>query len=443
MRDGISLPLHRAVAAGDCSKVRERLAAGDDVNRIAKDSGIQHMSCSPLSIAVRNKERELVRILLDSGADPHFLRLPDQKSVLQTAVSTGDVEVVRMLIQAGADINDVNKEGFGVIHVAAVLRNAEMVQYLLSAGAPYDMADSYQMRPLMHTAQQGSEDCVRILLMAGANPSNSDHEGTTALHFASRALPDAMTCVPGFEVPSAEGRSEVVKLLLQTGLAADVTNIRGETPLMLANDLPIVKALLEGGASTLLADINFNSVMHHAGEQGCSSPVICILFKFGANPTVRNVHGQTPADVAHEIGHHAAAQLLEMLATKYREKEAAALVNGNHSVDISSVGVAGSDDEMKAVAVSSSESGEGSTMSPAEAEANQSAKKEKQHKVLKPCLHCEELTHRRCARCKTTFFCSRDCQMVTMAEHKPICLQIYEERQRSKAERKAKKEEEA
>lgn len=44
-------------------------------------------------------------------------------------------------------------------------------------------------------------------------------------------------------------------------------------------------------------------------------------------------------------------------------------------------------------------------------------------KKVRPCAHCGEVTHRRCAGCKITFYCSISCQKACFSAHKTECVQ--------------------
>lgn len=68
-------------------------------------------------------------------------------------------------------------------------------------------------------SEQGSTECVKILLEAGANPDNFEWDGWSSLHWAAR-----------------NGHVEVVKLLIDHGAASDHKDRKGNTPLEWAAD---------------------------------------------------------------------------------------------------------------------------------------------------------------------------------------------------------------
>ena len=82
---------------GDVRKVGELLAAGADVNF----SLTAHPSCIPLTCAAQQGHAEVVRLLLDSGANVNA-RDDSHLTALQWAQEKGHGDVVSMLKGAGA-----------------------------------------------------------------------------------------------------------------------------------------------------------------------------------------------------------------------------------------------------------------------------------------------------------------------------------------------------
>jgi len=134
----------------------ERADAGT-VWQLAKDKSIdvhqvdEVTEMTPLALAAESGQEEIVRTLLQAGADPN---VGGATSPLEAAVVEGHVEIVRVLIDAGADVNQAVEDGF---------------------------------TPLMTAATTGDLGLVELLLDAGARPRKRNDEGQTAISLADEA----------------------------------------------------------------------------------------------------------------------------------------------------------------------------------------------------------------------------------------------------------------
>jgi ankyrin repeat protein len=126
------LDLFEAAALGDVPRLRELLDGGADPNEFAPDG------FTPLTLAAFFKHPEAARLLLDRGADVHQRARHEQIQVLpihSAAADGGSVELVRMLLDAGADPNAEQPGGFRAIDAARQDGNEELERLLLERGA--------------------------------------------------------------------------------------------------------------------------------------------------------------------------------------------------------------------------------------------------------------------------------------------------------------------
>jgi ankyrin repeat protein len=115
-------------AAGDADGLRARLPA--ELNARSPDG------FTPLHYAAFFGGAEVVRVLLEAGADPDAdQQNPMRVRPLHSAAASGDREAVRALLEAGAEPNARQQGGFTPLHAAARNDDAEMVAQLLAHGA--------------------------------------------------------------------------------------------------------------------------------------------------------------------------------------------------------------------------------------------------------------------------------------------------------------------
>ena len=137
------------------------------------------------------------------------------------------------LIEAGSDVNVVDNRGRSAIMLAILERKTNLASFLLSKGA-----NLQGNTPLIIAASQRMYEMVRKLLpVSSINAKN--HSGVTAL----------MASISG--VVSAglgehqEYDMDVVKntamLLLQNGANPQISDVNGDTPLIIAASLGMLK----------------------------------------------------------------------------------------------------------------------------------------------------------------------------------------------------------
>jgi len=133
-------------------------------------------------------DREIVRVLLDAGANPH-VRGRDGRTPLMWAISCprSNPAVVLDLISAGADINATSHLGWTCLHSAAGAGNVEFMHMAIEAGVSVEQTNDLGVAPLNVAVSHGHECCrpaVQVLVCAGANLHARDRNDRSALTFA-------------------------------------------------------------------------------------------------------------------------------------------------------------------------------------------------------------------------------------------------------------------
>jgi ankyrin repeat protein len=165
-------------------------------------------------------------------------------------------------------------------------------------------ADSHDVSgstSLIDAAKNGRTEVVRRLLDAGTQIDVKDAKGVTALAWAA-----------------SEGRLPVVTVLLERGAAIEVKDNYGWTPLFYAaykDHGEILTALLAAGADVGVRAKTGVTPLIAASHEG-HEQVVSTLLKHGANVHVRTEEGLTALSEAESQGHGAIAQLLRKAGAK-------------------------------------------------------------------------------------------------------------------------------
>jgi ankyrin repeat protein len=117
---------------------------------------------TPLIIAAYNNQGEIVRILLQAGADSS---IGDRSgnTALMGAIFKGYDAIADMLLEAGADPNVQNGQGATALTFAATFHRNSLAERLLQAGADKSIADAFGKTPLDHARVQDNAVLVQLL----------------------------------------------------------------------------------------------------------------------------------------------------------------------------------------------------------------------------------------------------------------------------------------
>uniref|UniRef100_A0A8D1RFY5 Ankyrin repeat, SAM and basic leucine zipper domain-containing protein 1 n=1 Tax=Sus scrofa TaxID=9823 RepID=A0A8D1RFY5_PIG len=173
----------KALAAGDISLVKELLDSG-----ISVDSSFRY-GWTPLMYAASVSNVELVRVLLDRGANASFDK--DKQTILITACSARGSEeqilkCVELLLSRNADPNVACRRLMTPIMYAARDGHPQVVALLVAHGAEVNTQDENGYTALTWAARQGHKNVVLKLLELGANKMLQTKDGKTPSEIAKR-----------------------------------------------------------------------------------------------------------------------------------------------------------------------------------------------------------------------------------------------------------------
>jgi len=132
-------------------------------------------------------EVPVIRALLALGARP--------APGLEVATKLKDPEVLRLLLDAGADLN-LNVSGSPVAFVWINIMPVANLRLLAEHGLNLNLADQFGTPLILAAAEQGNWDSVIFLLERGADPRRPDRDGRTLSSFVDERLNDQYSSAP-------------------------------------------------------------------------------------------------------------------------------------------------------------------------------------------------------------------------------------------------------
>nr|XP_046232507.1 ankyrin repeat and SOCS box protein 3 isoform X2 [Scatophagus argus] len=181
--------LHEAAAAGSKECVREILsaagAAGSSRGCRAYVNSLTHEGESACYLAAKGGHLAVVRFLLKAHANINQLT-NDLSCPLYGAVDGGYKEVVELLISKGAEVNRMHTAScWTCLHQAVYKGHSEIVRILASV-CNLEAVDDHKISPLFVAAQYGQQECLEILVKAGASVNTQAADLATPLLIASQ-----------------------------------------------------------------------------------------------------------------------------------------------------------------------------------------------------------------------------------------------------------------
>ncbi len=160
-------PLFYAAMNNHLDLAKRLIEAGANINLTLEGTTSQ----SPLSIAFKNKNKALMRLLLKNGADLHIT----QDDFLATAVQEKDTNLIAILIDYGASAERlVNLFGSDYL-----FQNPKMFEFVLSKGGM--LKDSNLM---FRAIKEGKNDIAQALIHHQTGLSQTDVDGKSPLFYA-------------------------------------------------------------------------------------------------------------------------------------------------------------------------------------------------------------------------------------------------------------------
>lgn len=155
-------PLFLASQEGKEEVVKLLLESGADPNVYDKSSGVH-----PIHIATQQKHLGVMALLLKGGALPNISSEKYSLSPLYIACQNGFLEGAQLLLANGADIFFTYNNGVSCLFIAAQRNQAKICSFLMENGLSPSKARQDGMTPLSIAQRCNSTDALKVLTQGG------------------------------------------------------------------------------------------------------------------------------------------------------------------------------------------------------------------------------------------------------------------------------------
>ena len=288
---------------------------------------------TPLILACTNNSISITKLLLKAEANVNAQDKFDTTALkMACRFKIPNKILIELLVQSGAQFV-IPGEIQTALGIAAQKGHTDIVQYLISKGAPVNAQGIYGANSLIYACWHKQADTVRILLDNGADPNIQGQDNNTALHTAcykqmtvgvelllaygaDHSLQSKDKTTPLMYASFKEGDltmdPSILILLLSAGAEPNAQNENDSTALIIAAHFGYkegVTVLLNSGASVNIQNKFRMTALHEAAVNGFLA-ISELLLASGAQASLTDNDDMTPLDYALDNNHHDVCQLL-------------------------------------------------------------------------------------------------------------------------------------
>jgi len=198
---------------------------------------------------IAENQLDSAKIYLDKGAEINEFADSSSEILFRAnftpLLAAKNLKVVKFLKENGADLNQANKWGDNILHIAVILNDKALVRYLLNNNLDIDKNGSYGRAPIHEAVRCVNIEVLELLLKSGCKVNNLTDNQCTALHIFTQGL--------GHPKMDIKKQLKMAQLLIEYGIDINFRDIYGDTALTWAyieckKDNELTKYLISKGA---------------------------------------------------------------------------------------------------------------------------------------------------------------------------------------------------
>lgn len=182
----MEMDLHDAVLTGSIHRVRgsiRKLTTGKNPQPALINQYDQN-GYTPLSLAVKVNDAEIVSALLEAGAQPDLVDEVSGRTPIFFSIQLHSPGISEQLVRSGASVNMPDFKCITPLMVAAAMKDLTHCRLLVANYAELDAQDENGWTALHYGVMSNAVKCVAFLLAEGADRSIRDLHKRRPVHIA-------------------------------------------------------------------------------------------------------------------------------------------------------------------------------------------------------------------------------------------------------------------
>ena len=290
---------------------------GANVNAKNKDNR------TALITACARGNKDAINGLLGAGADPKIVDANNDTCLHEAVMSGCNTSVLQSIIDHGADVNATNKNRVAILSIACQMGNVDAINVLLKAGADPTVTDAEGDTYLHYAVREDySNKVIQTIINNGADVNAANENNVTALMIAcEKGNVEAMNVLLNAEADPnivddccdtclqkavrAGSNKEVLKTIINYGADVNAMNNDNRTALMIScenGNIDALNELLNAGGNPNITHSDEDTCLHKAISAGCNKEILQALIDHGADVNVTDEYNVTPLMIACEMG---------------------------------------------------------------------------------------------------------------------------------------------
>ncbi|CAC5381079.1 unnamed protein product [Mytilus coruscus] len=230
----------------------------------------------------------------------YLTKTQENMPVLHVVSALGYHDYTAFFIQDNQMVNTKDSNGNLPLHFACMKGHTKIVKTLVENKSFIDIANKEGLKPFCYACENDTIQIAKYLLQHSAKWINVDEK------YQKRNKGSVL------HIASAKGFTDIVFLLLKNKADVNVQDGNGCTPLHLASNITVVKALLDFKANINAVDFFGRSPLYCACSEN-HERVLQLLIKHNASVNQKTITGFTPLHFACQSG---SIRIVKMLLEK-------------------------------------------------------------------------------------------------------------------------------